>query len=355
MLLFLLYRAFGFNTLNEGDKYLSEAGYLAEGNISAAFEHQYLYSVYIIYLSFFVFFKLPVSAIFVCTYLLSLYSYCIFYRSFKELVSVSAAKTWMALMLLSPMLQFWQFNLFSETFFIALSLIFISMVLRKETRYRTIKLFLFALFLIFSRPSGIFVVLTLLCYNEWPNKVQLKKNLALISVLLTGLFIGFVFFVPLHYRGFSYEIASGSVYCGIPTLTPTTLPSGDYTLAQCYLSIIHDQSVTTLAVLFFKKIASFFVITRPHYSSFHNYINGSHVLFYLLAIAGVYISKAEKKIWYPFLISLIAIILLNALMVGLVFNEWTERYTVQIFPFVFALAAYPLSLILVKMKKGFAF
>ena len=353
-LMLFLYRSFGINILNEGDKYLSEARNLIRGEISLAFEHQHFYAVYIIYLSFFLFCKVPVTVIFVCTYLLSLLSYFLFYKALKELISSATAKIWIALVLLSPMLQFWQFNLFSETFFIALSLIFISIVVSQRTKRRTINLFLLSLLLIFSRPTGIFMVLAFFCYSAWPNKFSLKERLSASFAICILIFIAFIFFMPLHYKGIAYEVASGSIYCGIPTLMPTTLSPGDYTLAQCYKAIIHDQSVTTLGVLFFKKFFSFFITTRPHYSSLHNFINGAHTLFYLFAASGIYLSLKHRRVKL-FFTCLLIIILLNALLVGLVFNEWTERYTVQVFPFIFVFAAYSISLILIKVRKHVAF
>jgi len=60
-ILAVLYFNFGFNTLNEGDKYLSRAKYFAQGDFINSTQYQTFYIAYVIYLSLFIFFKIPRS------------------------------------------------------------------------------------------------------------------------------------------------------------------------------------------------------------------------------------------------------------------------------------------------------
>jgi hypothetical protein len=38
-------------------------------------------------------------------------------------------------------------------------------------------------------------------------------------------------------------------------------------------------------------------------------------------------------------------------MVSLIYNEWSERHTVQVFPYIFVGGAYTISLLLEKFKR----
>jgi hypothetical protein len=351
ILLSLLYTKFGFNLSQEGDKYLSGAHNLIAGSFSKAFEYQTFSSFYIIYLSFFLFLKLPAVCILLFTYMLNLTACLSFYKLLKELISEVNAKVWLTLMLLSPMLQYWQLNLFSETFFIAISLLFISSVLRTNTKNRAVKAFFLALVLILTRPGGILVVVPVLALYALWHKPAAKK-LILTACFLSGLLLFYViiFELKLHYPGVSSEVAGGSVYAGFPTLKPVNFPKWQYTLWNCYQNIIEQNGLATLNSLFLRKWESFFVITRPYYTFFHNFINAFHYLFYGFSIAAIYLVFKLKHIRASFFLSLMGIIFLNSLMVALTFNEWSERYTVQVFPFIFVLSAFPISLAIHKLK-----
>ncbi len=354
-LLCFLYFKFGFNVLQEGDKYLSDANNLTRGNYSRAFEYQRFSSFYIIYLSLFLFLKLPVLTIFLSTYLLSLTAYILFYKLLKELTSQAVAKVWLSLMMLSPMLQYWQFNLFSETFFIAVSLLFIYIVLKRNVKKRIFKTLPLALALIFSRPGGILIVLSLFALYAFRYQL-LSKKVILSATVLSGLLLLYmvIFKMPVHYEGVCKEVAGGAVYAGFPTLQISDLPEGNYTLWNCYQNIIAQNGYSALGTLFAKKGLSFFVITRPYYTLFHNFINGFHYLFYIFSIAGIFLILKSKNRERPFFLILLSIVFLNALMVAFTFNEWSERYTVQVFPYIFILAAFTINILLQKLKNRFA-
>ena len=336
-----LYFKFGFNTVNEGDKYLSRATYLAHGDFINSTQYQTFYISYVAYLAFFVFLKAPTLLIFMSTYLLSLFAYYKFHKLISSYINYETSYLWLVMMCVSPLIQYWQFNLFSETFFIAVSLLFAYVSLYDYIKYRALKISLLGLMVIFARPSGIFTVICILLFKLYQDKRFTKKQILWLgSSTLFLLFIGIIFFFQLPYHDFSKYISNGSIYYGFPSWSSPELAPGNYTLFNCYQFIIEQKDVKTLFSLFIQKLNSFFLTTRPYYSNFHNAINASHHLLYPLALIALYFSYKKQKAIYRFLITFSVIIILNALMVGLIFNEWSERHTLNVFPYIILLASY---------------
>ena len=351
VVLYFLYQRFGFNYSNEGAKYLDQANNLINGNGLMTLKYSSFYTFYVLYLSVFIYFKLPFVVIVICTYAISLYAYYCFYKLLKNSINFNVAKIWLTCMLLSPLILYWQFNLFSETFFIALSLIYLSVFLAPTCRHRFLKIGLLSIPLMLSRPNGVFIVIIALILYLYQHKLVSKKTMIYGSVFIgVILMMAIVFFMPLPYKDFSFQIASGAIYCGFPTLSATTLPEANYTLWNCYAYIYNTQGLSELLQLFVKKGLSFFVTSRPYYSSFHNVLNRAHDIFYALGIVGIYSAYTYKKKYLPFLIALLFMVILNALMVSLIYNEWSERHTIQVFPYIFVGGAYALSVLIEKLK-----
>jgi hypothetical protein len=350
ILCFLYYR-FGFNYSNEGAKYIDQANSLINGNGLMTLKYSSFYTFYVLYLSIFIYFKLPLVAIIICTYVISIYAYYCFYKLLKNRINSRVAKIWLSCMLLSPLILYWQFNLFSETFFIALCLIYLSIFLAPIVPHRFFKICLLSIPLMLSRPNGIFIVIIALMLYLYQHKLISKKIMIYSGVCVSIILLtAIVFFMPLPYQDFSFQIARGSIYCGFPTLSATTLPEANYTLWNCYAYIYNTHGLFELFQLFVKKGLSFFVTSRPYYSTFHNVLNRAHDIFYVLGIIGIYSAFQNNKKWLPFLIALFFIVMLNALMVSLIYNEWSERHTVQVFPYIFVGGAYAISLFLEKLR-----
>lgn len=343
-LLAMLYLKFGLTVVGESDKYLSEAGALANGEFKKATEYQLFYSAYILYLAVFVKLKLPVLCIFICTWCLSAFASYRFYQLITQLINEATAKLWIVFMALSPLLQYWQLTLFSEVFFIAISLLLMYGLLAAGVKYRLAKVILPGLILLFARPAGVFSIVCLLALYAYVNKLICKKNTIRLGVLLIlGLFVIVIFSVKLHYSGIATQIAAGAVYYGFPKWASPTLPPGDYTLADCYRFMIAQHGLGELLKLNVHKFFSFFKLTRIYYTGAHNFINSLHYVFYILAFFGVYVSYKKETKFNPMFVCLCTIIFLNAIIVSLFFNEWSERYTLVIFPFLFLLSAYSLT------------
>jgi hypothetical protein len=355
--LLLLYFEFGFSTLNEGDKYLSRAGFLANGDLINSTQYQTFYISYVVYLAIFIVLKLPTICVFLATYVLSLFAYYKFHQLITVLINKQTARLWILVMCLSPLIQYWQFNLFSETFFIAISLLFIYVCLFPGLKYRKIKLILLAIITVFSRPSGIFTVACILIYMLYKNKTFTKKQVLVFgSAVFLFLFIVILCLFQLPYHDFSKYISNGSVYYGFPGWNSPELPPGNYTLMNCHQFIIDHKGLKTWLWLFLQKINSFFVTTRPYYSNFHNIVNQTHQLLYPFALLSFFIAFKKYKATLGLLLSLLSIIILNALMIGFIFNEWSERHTLHVFPYIILLATYSITYffcVFVKKQRNF--
>jgi len=220
IVLAFLYFKFGFNTVNEGDKYLTRAAYLAQGDFINSTQYQTFYVSYVVYLAFFVFIKAPTLLIFISTYSLSLLAYYKFHKLTSSYINYETGRLWLVFMCVSPLIQYWQFNLFSETFFIAVSLLFAYVSLYDYIKYRAVKISILALIVIFSRPSGIFTVICVLLFKLYQDKRFTKKQILILgSSTLLILFLGILFFFQLPYHDFSKYISNGSIYYGFPSWT----------------------------------------------------------------------------------------------------------------------------------------
>lgn len=351
LLLYLLYRQFGFNTLNEGEKYLSRAQLFANGNFVNATQYQTFYLTYVSYLALFLLLKLPVSIIFLSTYCLSLWAYFKFYQFINVRFNKVTAQLWLLFVLCSPLIQYWQFNLFSESFFIAISLLFAYYTLQPTISNRVLKVSVLAVLVIFSRPSGIFTVSVLLFYKLFQDGVLSKKQtLTYLACSLLIMFLGIFFLFQLPYHDFAQYISNGSIYYGFPSWIYPQLEPGTYSLWDCYQFLFEQKGIKTIAYLFIKKFDSFFVTTRSYYSNFHNLINLGHVVFYPFALLSIYVAYRFQKKMFSILMVFVCIILLNALMIALIFNEWSERHTLHVFPYIMLLSAYALSYLYQNVK-----
>lgn len=352
ILLFFLGIKFGFNTSNEGDKYLTEALQFTKGNFNQAFEYQMLYASYIIYLSVFVFLKLPTECIMLISYLISLFAYYKFHLLLVELKGIVFSRLWLMFMLLSPLIQYWHFNLFSESFFIAICLLAIHLTFYQNVSKRLLKLTCVVVLLIFTRPLGLALsVFIVLFYLNHQQKISTSLMYQLIIFIGGIITVYFLFFYQLHFLGMASQISAGAVYFGFPTLNEGGLISGNYTLYQCYYYIYSTHGLTVLLNIWLQKLSSFFILTRPHYTQFHNLINALHYVFYAFALITLFNHRFKKSNFKKLNSLILLYVLASVFMVGLFFNEWSERYTVVVIPFIFVISIQGAYITLKKINK----
>ncbi len=325
----------GINITNEGQKFIGEAKMILGSDSESIVKYQLLNLSYIIYLIPFLALGIPLKAIVLFTHMITLFSYWKFSSFLKERYNETVAFMWLAFMMHCPLLVYWNFSLYSESFFIALSLLFVSSIFKNERIG-----FFYAFVLVFTRPTGILIglacwLLKLIC-NE---KISLKRSLLYLAPILLVLFSIIFFFVELHTNGVAREIMSGSVICGLPTHPMSKYLPLHFTLGKAYVYYIGQYGFGDLLGVMVRRGISFFNLTRPHYSLFHNLVNACFSIFFvlnLLCFIGTF-KKLKKYFLEVFYIQVI--VLLNCALVILFFNEWTERYTVVTFPFLFVSSA----------------
>lgn len=330
---------YGFNTGNEGKKFLLESQSLLQSNTGYLVKYQLLNLTYIVYLLPFVSLGVHPAIIILTTHMITLFAYYKFYNLLKQCYTPIVAITWLAGMLLCPLFLYWNFSLYSESFFMALTLLFIYSLFQSKTAIIPISI---GVLLVFCRPGGVFVIVTAMAFNLIYNKrLTIKKALAFVCIVMTSAFLFIFFKVQLHYTGVAIDVLNGSVICGIPKYYVQQFPTTQYTLASAYSFYIQQYGFIDLLTVLLNKAFSFFNITRSHYSATHNVINVFFSFLFVTNFIAFY--QASKKTLKSYFLEILFIqiyIALNCGLVMLFFNEWTERYTLVVFPFLFLSTAF---------------
>ena len=98
-----------------------------------------------------------------------------------------------------------------------------------------------------------------------------------------------------------------------------------------------EDNFYTFILAFFKKIYFYFFRIRPFYSDMHNlYIIIYNIIFYPLAIYGIFNCKQKKNLFFYFIISFIVIF---SVTTGLTFADWSGRFSLYIIPFLFVFSS----------------
>lgn len=349
LILLMLFKNFGFNFSNEADKYLFTAQKLDLSNFRDLLQHQWFNSTYILFLAVSLKLGCSLKAILVVQFIFSLTGYYFFYRFMisQSFFSEAYSRICLLLIMCSPIILYWQLTLFSESFFIALSMITTYFAFNSTVLKNLILTLVFCLLLIFSRPVGAFYVIGLLFVIMKLRQMKLAFILSVFS--FDVLIVLILFVIPLHFKGIALPILQGSVICGFPLYPNVTTPESSYTLISVYSLFVEQHGLGALCKLFLDKAISFFTLTRPYYSGPHNIVNAIHYVFLFVALYSVY-DLRRKKLHTLFTGYAAMLIISSALLVILFYNEWSERYIVPLFPFFIVLFVLFIS----KMRKPIA-
>ncbi len=221
-------------------------------------------------------------------------------------------------------IQFWTISLFSESFFISISILLIYAVLTRQQNIFNILLILaLALIVTFSRPQGIlFVLPSLLYYLETHWGVKIKWTHIILSFLALLVFV-FILNRQVNCEFVFLPIADCSIICGFPQKTFQGIYPDKCTIASAHQYLIQTYGPLQGLVLFFKKIISLFTFTRPYYSLSHNIVVGLNylLLFFCLPLLFKRPAKLSKELLF-----LCRISFLNVCLIGLTYDEWHGRY-----------------------------
>lgn len=341
----------GFNYSGEGQKFVSEAQQLIGEQSGEVFQFQLLNLSYIIYLSIFIKLGVTKALIILFTHFISLFTYFKFHTLLTSKFNKVLANWWLGFMLFSPIILTWNLSLYSESFYIAIYLLFAYELFAHTLPAK--RIFIYALILVFSKPTGILLLAALAAYKlHCTGKWSLQKATVYFFAFCIFLFSLVFFFVKLHFNGVAQVILNCSVICGFPTNSNVYAPA-QFSLFNTYQLLIEKHGIMEVLNLMGLKFISFFTLTRPYYSFTHNLVNGAHVVFFVLNFLALWKAFKQKlNFHFNVLLFIQIIIVVHAFVVMWFFNEWTERYTTVIFPFLFLSSAYAINQIKPVLKRA---
>ncbi|MEO5585106.1 MAG: hypothetical protein ABIQ75_06610, partial [Flavobacteriales bacterium] len=234
-----------------------------------------------------------------------------------------------ALFLLAYPIQIWTLALYSESFFVSLSILFLAEALRTD---RTLfRLLILAMLLTFARPVGILFVAPVLVWRVMENsgKVRILWIWAAGTALLLA-----ILFLPVHGLDQLRVVVEGHTIGGFPKYPEDGSLFHGSTLADAQFQLIRDHGLGSWIGVVLQRIAWFFSLWRPYFSNFHNVLILPFLVIYPLALLTLF--RRWKKT--PFVQVLTAILLLNAIVVGLTYSEWNGRFVVPLLPVIMLLA-----------------
>ena len=332
IILATLYFKFGINFSNESDRYISVARELNPENLRTSLEYLWPYSTYILFLTIGIKLNLSLYIILFIQYLVCLTGYYFFYKFIlsKTFFSGVYARVCILIIITCPIIIYWLLTFYTESFFISLVMISTYLVFKDKAKQNIILITIFLILLLFCRPVGVFYVIA---FGFILMKSRgYKYAFSVLLLAFAVVFVMVLFFIPLHYQDFALPIVQGSVICGFPSYPANFLPEGDYTLIEVYSTFLQPNNFGDLFILFVKKAGSFFTLTRPYYSFGHNLLNSLHYIYFLGIVYSFFDSfrRKEKNVFITYFISILTSSLLT---VVLIYNEWSERFIVPLFPF----------------------
>jgi hypothetical protein len=340
-LLFLLFLYFktGIITNHEAEKYIDSANEILKGNYNFSFENYLLFSSFNYFLATCILitgYKLAI----VGQLFLSVFSaYCIMKIVLELTNSNVLSKISYSLFLFSYLIQFWVITLFSESFFISISVILLYTIICKKKLFNIkLILLLLTIVLLFARPQGVLFIMPAFIFYLQKNYNLKKQHSFLLFCGLSFVLFGFVLFQKNSCEDVIRPISESSVICGFPEK-----PSSVFSLEKCNIFYAHKYLIKEYSIWYdlkmcSKKVISFFILTRDYYSVLHNFYMIIHYPLYILIIFSI---KRNKEIQLFF-----SIIFLNLVLIALTFNEWHGRFTAIVFPIMLILGMIGLKKVL---------
>lgn len=230
-----------------------------------------------------------------------------------------------ALFLLAYPVQTWTLALYSESFFVSLSVLFLGEGLRTDRPWP--RLLLLTLLLTFARPVGIMFVAPVLAWRVSGRSRTVTVWATGAAVLLALLLL------PVLPMDQLRVVLEGHVIGGDPAYPDAGALYHGRTLMGAQLQFMHEHGPDTWAWLVLQRTLWLFSLWRPYFSDLHNALTAPFVLLYPLAV--LTLAGQWKR---PFVQVLTAIILLNAAVVGLSYAEWNGRFLVPLLSVIMLLA-----------------
>lgn len=328
-LLFGIWSLQGILTDKEALKYIGCAREVLAGDLFGDLLHHYrLYATYILFLVPFVAIGIPKLAV-VVQIGLGIWAAFTLRRCVLRLHGTPVqADLVFALFLLAYPIQTWTLTLYSESFFVSLSLLFLGEALRTDRSF--MRLLPIAVLLIFARPVGILFTAPVLVWRVMGNSGKMRTPwiwATSMAVLLA------ILFLPVHAMDQLRIVLEGHAIGGFPMYPDPGSRFQGSTLADAQAQVIHEHGLAAWAGLVLQRIAWLFSLWRPYFSNSHNALTVPFLMLYPLALLTV------VRLWKtPFVQVLTAMVLLNMIVVGLTYAEWNGRFLVPLLPVIMLLA-----------------
>lgn len=250
---------------------------------------------------------------------------------------------WIAagLYMLYPDVQMWNFYILTDSVFISLLVIGAYLVVRADSAGRWALALLVVGALALVRPNGVIAGAAMVLLLVW-RMLRSGRTGTLVAVGAAGVVLGAVAFKPLAamltLERLETHLAEGTIIWGYDGFRlPVALPGrsdaargGPYAIAAALTA-----DPVGFLQLFSARIAVFFGHARPYWSPLHNAFTFSTLaVVYVLACVGAVRYRRHDAV-----VLAGALILLQAMVVGLTFADWDGRHLDAVLPMIFLIAA----------------
>jgi len=295
------------------------------------------YIGYMLYISFFQYFKLNLAYVVISQIFLSLVSSLCLYKITTRLSSRFGGIFCLSLYLFYFPIQVWNFYILTETLFICSIIFIIFFLIFFNIKYIPIIIILF-IFTISIKPHGIILIPSFfLAFIIW---AYLKNNLKIFWFLILTICILLyptILILNLYLAENNLEniMPDAPIIWGYKEMYHSSgFKISDTNNGDFYsLLIFLKNNLDIFMGSFFKKVWFFLARVRPYYSDFHNfYLIVFNIIYYPLALYGLIKLKSKKLLGTILMYSLILFFTFTA---GLTYVDWDGRFSLYITPLFF--------------------
>lgn len=327
MLLGALFFHQGIHADKEALKYIGCAEAVLQGDLTDLTGNYLKYAGYVAFLLPFVAIGEPLLAVLAQVVLGIIAARALGRLTSRIAGSASLGHLSMALLLLCPLIQTWTLALYTEHFFLCMSVLFLERIERSDRKDPGV-LFL-GVVTMATRPVGMMFVVPALLWKWTTSSTTIIRN----RMLVIGPMLLLIAAISIPRIGSPQlePIASGQVVAGVGGTDATGFDGRTILDAQRFL--LGRTSLGEWSMITLQRMASLFTLTRPYFSTEHNAVNGLFYALYPLALVGLWRSRHDDRIHL-----LIVVLLLNAFLAGLTHDEWSGRFIVPLIPHLIVLA-----------------
>jgi len=335
---------YGIVANQEAYKYIGEAERLVNHQGLSALRF-WLYSITIFIIAFSIKINIGLTGAMLIQSALNLLAIVFFYRALKFLFTSASL---LPLLIVCIAIAFspyssWNVFLFTESIFYSSILLLLATLINYTYIKKTGNLLaiIFTLIVtILSRPLGILFIPAVLFY--FYTTLSKKSKLVIVPIALIGaailIYITNIVFTTTSDATITLSAKQGCVICGILPATNTKLNLIQDVSPLIQLGYYITHNFSQFILLATNRLQAFFLMTRPYFSTSHNYfLLAITIPLYGLSIVSFLLKKDKqyKPIFYFMLISIITF----AIVVMLQCDDYHNRFILGLFPFFLIFAA----------------